>query len=73
MSTDSLRPVYLLTGSDRPKRSVALKRLRDRFGPDSVEQLSAHTSSGPDTVASANAARIRYVIFELCHYNIVLR
>ena len=55
MSTDSLRPVYLLTGSDRPKRTVALKRLRDRFGPDSVEHLSAHSSSGADTVASANA------------------
>jgi DNA polymerase III delta subunit len=55
MSPESLRPVYLLTGSDRPKRSVALRRLRDRFGPDSVEHLSAHSSSGADTVASANA------------------
>jgi DNA polymerase-3 subunit delta len=55
MSPESLRPVYLLTGSDRPKRSVALRRLRDRFGPDSVEHLSAHSSPGPDAVASANA------------------
>jgi DNA polymerase-3 subunit delta len=55
MSPDSLHPVYLLTGSDRPKRSMALKRLRDRFGRDSVEHLSAHTSSGADAVASANA------------------
>jgi DNA polymerase-3 subunit delta len=55
MATESLRPVYLLTGSDRPKRTVALKRLRERFGPDSVELLSADSSSGPDAVASANA------------------
>jgi DNA polymerase-3 subunit delta len=55
MPPESLRPVYLLTGSDRPKRSVALRRLRDRFGPDSVEHLSAHSASGADTVASANA------------------
>ena len=55
MPPESLRPVYLLTGSDRPKRSVALARLRNRFGPDSVEHLSAHSSSGADAVASANA------------------
>ncbi|HEY7148821.1 MAG TPA: DNA polymerase III subunit delta [Gaiellaceae bacterium] len=55
MATESLRPVYLLTGSDRPKRTVALQRLRARFGPDSVELLSADSSSGPDAVASANA------------------
>ena len=55
MSPESLLPVYLLTGSDRPKRSVALKRLRDRFGSDSVELLSAHSAPGADVVAAANA------------------
>ena len=55
MSPESLLPVYLLTGSDRPKRSVALKRLRDRFGSDSVELLSGDSASGPDVVAAANA------------------
>jgi DNA polymerase-3 subunit delta len=55
MAPESLLPVYLLTGSDRPKRSVALRRLRDRFGSDSVELLSADSASGPDAVAAANA------------------
>jgi DNA polymerase III subunit delta len=55
MSPESLLPVYLLTGSDRPKRSVALRRLRDRVGADSVELLSAESSSGADVVAAANA------------------
>jgi DNA polymerase III subunit delta len=55
MSPESLLPVYLLTGSDRPKRSVALKRLRARFGSDSVELLSAHSAPGADVVAAANA------------------
>jgi DNA polymerase III delta subunit len=55
MAPESLLPVYLLTGSDRPKRSVALRRLRDRFGSDSVELLSADSVSGADAVAAANA------------------
>ena len=55
MAPESLLPVYLLTGSDRPKRSVALRRLRDRFGSDSVELLSADSTSGADAVAAANA------------------
>ena len=55
MSPESLLPVYLLTGSDRPKRGVALKRLRDRFGADSVELLTADSSTGADVVAAANA------------------
>ena len=55
MPPESLLPVYLLTGSDRPKRSVALKRLRDRVGSDSVELLSGDSASGADIVAAANA------------------
>jgi DNA polymerase III subunit delta len=52
---DALRPVYLLTGSDRPKHTRALGRLRARFGPESVDALSADTSTGADAVAACNA------------------
>jgi DNA polymerase-3 subunit delta len=50
-----LKPVYLLTGSDRPKIARALRRLRARIGEDAVEQLSAREASGADVVAAANA------------------
>jgi DNA polymerase III subunit delta len=50
-----LKSVYLLTGSDRPKITRALRRLRDRFGADAVEQLSAREASGADAVAACNA------------------
>ena len=50
-----LKPVYLLTGSDRPKIARALRRLRARIGEDAVEQLSARDVSGADAVAAANA------------------
>jgi DNA polymerase III delta subunit len=55
MSSDPLLPVYLLTGSDRPKHLRALRRLRARFGPEAVEQLSAEITSGADAVAACNA------------------
>jgi DNA polymerase-3 subunit delta len=55
MPDEPLLPVYLLTGSDRPKHSRALGRLRARFGPESVEALSAETSGGADAVAACNA------------------
>jgi len=55
MSTEPLLPVYLLTGSDRPKHLRALRRLRGRFAPEAVEQLSAESSSGEDAVAACNA------------------
>src|SRR5262245_26698498 len=42
-------------GSDRPKIERALVRLRDRFGEDSVERLSAQEASGEDAVAACNA------------------
>ena len=50
-----LKPVYLLTGTDRPKIARALHRLRDRIGADATEQLSAATSPGEDAVAACNA------------------
>jgi DNA polymerase III subunit delta len=50
-----LKPVYLLTGSDRPKIARALRRLRARIGEDAVEHLSARETSGADAAAACNA------------------
>lgn len=50
-----LKPVYLLTGSDRPKVARALARLRVRIGEDATEHLSAQAASGDDAVAACNA------------------
>jgi DNA polymerase-3 subunit delta len=55
VSDEPLLPVYLLTGNDRPKIVRALRRLRTRFGDESVEQLEADSTSGPDAVAACNA------------------
>ena len=55
MSAEPLQSVYLLTGSDRPKHLRALRRLRARFGPEAVEQLSAESTTGADAVAACNA------------------
>jgi DNA polymerase-3 subunit delta len=55
VSDEPLLPVYLLTGNDRPKIVRALRRLRTRFGDESVEQLEADSASGPDAVAACNA------------------
>ena len=49
-----LAPVYLITGTDRPKVSRALRRLRERVGEDATETLSAHEASGEDAVAACN-------------------
>ncbi len=50
-----LSPVYLLTGSDRPKIALALQRLRARIGEEATEQLRAPEASGADAVAACNA------------------
>jgi DNA polymerase-3 subunit delta len=50
-----LKPVYLLKGGDRPKIARAVRRLRDRFGDDSTEHLSAHDAGAADVVAACNA------------------
>ena len=50
-----LKSVYLLYGSDRPKIARAVRRLRDRIGDDSTEQLTARESSGADAVAACNS------------------
>jgi DNA polymerase III subunit delta len=55
MAEEPLHPIYLLIGSDRPKVSRALARLRARFGAEAVETFSAETASGEDAVAALNA------------------
>jgi DNA polymerase III delta subunit len=55
MADEPLLPVYLLTGNDRPKIVRALRRLRTRFGDESVEQLTGDAASGADAVAACNA------------------
>jgi DNA polymerase-3 subunit delta len=54
-SVADLASVYLVTGTDRPKVSRALRRLRDRVGEDATETLNAHESSGDDAAAACNA------------------
>jgi DNA polymerase-3 subunit delta len=50
-----LKPVYLITGGDRPKVARALQRLRARVGEDAVELLSARDTSGEEASAACNA------------------
>ena len=50
-----LKPVYLITGGDRPKIQRALRRLRDRIGEEATELLSAAEASGDDAVAACNS------------------
>jgi DNA polymerase-3 subunit delta len=45
----------MITGSDRPKVGRAIRRLRDRFGEDALEHLTAFEASGDDVVAACNA------------------
>jgi DNA polymerase-3 subunit delta len=55
VSAEPLLSAYLLTGNDRPKIVRALRRLRTRFGVESVEHLTADATSGADAVAACNA------------------
>ena len=56
LGADGRAPLrYLITGTDRPKVTRALRRLRDRVGEDATEHLSAHESSGEDVAAACNA------------------
>src|SRR5579862_3085033 len=54
-SERELKPVYLFTGSDRPKIALALQRLRARIGEEATEQLHAGEASGADAVAACNS------------------
>jgi DNA polymerase-3 subunit delta len=53
-----LKPVYLLTGSDRPKIETAVHRLRRHFAAESVETVSAVETSGGEAVALCNAGSL---------------
>jgi DNA polymerase-3 subunit delta len=62
------KPVYLLTGSDRPKIDTALARLRRHFSPEAIESVSALVTQGEAAVALCNSASLfgdaRLVIVE---------
>jgi DNA polymerase-3 subunit delta len=55
VSSEPLRPVYLLTGTDKPKISRALARLRARFPEGAAEHFSADAVSGQEAVSACNA------------------
>jgi DNA polymerase III subunit delta len=55
VATTELKPVYLITGGDRPKIHRALRRLRDRIGEEGVELLSANDAGGDDAVGACNS------------------
>jgi len=55
VAASALKPVYLITGGDRPKIQRALRRLRDRVGEDATELLTAQEASGDDAVAACNS------------------
>jgi DNA polymerase-3 subunit delta len=52
------KPVYLLTGSDRPKIDTALARLRRHFAPEATETVSALVTAGEAAVALCNAGSL---------------
>jgi DNA polymerase III subunit delta len=52
------KPVYLLTGSDRPKIETALARLRRHFAPEAVDIRSALDTPGDAAVALCNAGSL---------------
>lgn len=54
----ALEPVYLITGSDRPKVETALARLRRHFAAEAVERVSAQETTGDEVVALCNAGSL---------------
>jgi DNA polymerase-3 subunit delta len=53
-----LKPVYLLTGTDRPKIDTALTRLRRHFSAEAIETATAQDVSGDHAVALCNAGSL---------------
>jgi DNA polymerase-3 subunit delta len=51
-------PVYLLTGSDRPKIEVALARLRRHFAPEAIDLRSALDATAEAVVALCNSGSL---------------
>lgn len=64
----ALKPVYLITGNDRPKVETALARLRRHFAAEAIERVMAQEASGADVVALCNSGSLfgddRLVIVE---------
>lgn len=62
------QPVFLLTGSDRPKIELALARLRSHFAPEATDVCSALDTPGAAAVGLCNAGSLfgdaRLVIVE---------
>jgi DNA polymerase III delta subunit len=58
MADVDLQPVYLLTGSDRPKVDLALQRLRRHFDDQSVDRYDASTTDGATIVQACNAGTL---------------
>jgi DNA polymerase III subunit delta len=52
------KPVYLITGSDRPKVEVAIARLRSHFDPESIETVSGVEFSGEAVVGLCNSGSL---------------
>jgi DNA polymerase-3 subunit delta len=52
------QPVYLVTGSDRPKVDTALERLRRHFQPESIDSVSALEISGDEVAGLCNAGSL---------------
>jgi DNA polymerase III delta subunit len=52
------KPVYLITGGDRPKIETALGRLRAHFSPEASESVSAVDTSGDEVVGLCNAGSL---------------
>ncbi|HEY3765059.1 MAG TPA: hypothetical protein VGL44_07860, partial [Gaiellales bacterium] len=55
MAKADMKPAYLIAGSDWPKVDAAIVRLRARFEPESVEQLSAGGDEPIDVAGACNA------------------
>jgi DNA polymerase III subunit delta len=55
VAESELLPIYLLTGGDRPKIRRALERLRAHFGSESIETLTAESTSGDEAVGAMNS------------------
>jgi DNA polymerase-3 subunit delta len=58
MATAELEPVYLISGSDRPKIELAVTRLRSHFDPSSVDVVTAVDEDGAAIVRLCNAGTL---------------
>lgn len=54
----ALEPVYLITGSDRPKVETAVARLRRHFPPEATEIVVAQELPGAEAAALCNAGSL---------------